>query len=259
VINEHSQAIADLIACCLLMRAKNVGERGVLRADSERLLSIGIEECGDWVTDDWLNLATGALAEAGLARSTRDPLGDRFYRIDAGELPALLRKANAELERFERDGLTGSLDVLDKGRFPALDAVSDHPTFERYADFGDEWLKRAIKRVNAELQSNPSSSELTVSDGARPTEPTPAKIALTEATRFELVKELRLVEQAIEAATLTNEEKAQARAFVIAARMLAESPDPPDDLIWELIQRASNLAGIASLFVSIIALFAAAS
>jgi hypothetical protein len=70
-----------------------------------------------------------------------------------------------------------------------------------------------------------------------------------------LVERLRLVERAIDELDISNADKAQARAYVVAMLALADAPDPPADLLWELVQRASQIAGIAALLISIVALF----
>lgn len=77
--------------------------------------------------------------------------------------------------------------------------------------------------------------------------------------RDELVRLLVKAERDLDALSGTNSEKGMARAYIVAARVLAEAPEPPEDLIWELVGRANSLAGVASLFVSIIALFATVS
>lgn len=87
----------------------------------------------------------------------------------------------------------------------------------------------------------------------------PSAFELSEERRESLTKLLIDAELALDAAGVGNMEKSMARAYIIAAKTLAEAPDPPVDLIWELVNRASALAGIASLFVSILALFTAAS
>jgi hypothetical protein len=66
---------------------------------------------------------------------------------------------------------------------------------------------------------------------------------------------LKAVENAVAKASCSNEERAQARAYIFAINALAEAPDPPADLIWKLVERANSFAGIASLFVALVALF----
>ena len=72
-----------------------------------------------------------------------------------------------------------------------------------------------------------------------------------------LVAGLKQAEQRLDRLSIGNVEKAQARAYIIATLALAEAPEPPADLMWELLQRANNIAGIASLLVAVIALFVA--
>lgn len=50
---------------------------------------------------------------------------------------------------------------------------------------------------------------------------------------------------------LTNEQKSQSRVYLIAAKELADTPEPPSDIIWELIQRAGAICGILGLFLPI--------
>lgn len=86
----------------------------------------------------------------------------------------------------------------------------------------------------------------------------PSDFDLTEERREKLVALLRDSEEALDAIGAGNAEKAMARAYIVAAKVLAETPDPPADLIWELINRASQISGVASLFVSLISLFTVA-
>lgn len=81
--------------------------------------------------------------------------------------------------------------------------------------------------------------------------------SFSEDEQRKLIGLLTEVERALPSADGTNVEQAMAHAYIISARVLAEAPDPPSDLIWELVNRASQIAGIASLFVAIFALFAA--
>lgn len=86
----------------------------------------------------------------------------------------------------------------------------------------------------------------------------PSTFAMDEQKSANLVALLRKAEDGLDRIGAKNAEKAMARAYIVAAQALADAPDPPADLIWEIINRANNLAGVASLFVSIIALFTAA-
>lgn len=78
---------------------------------------------------------------------------------------------------------------------------------------------------------------------------------LSEAATTRLKAALANVDDAVSHSQASNEEKAQARAYVIAIQALADAPEPPADLIWEMITRANQLSGIASFFLSLIALY----
>ena len=87
----------------------------------------------------------------------------------------------------------------------------------------------------------------------------PSQFVLDEQKKAELVLLLAAAERTLDSLGMGNSEKATVRAYIIAARALSDVPDPPVDIIWELINRANSLAGIAALFVSIIALFTSAA
>jgi hypothetical protein len=119
----------------------------------------------------------------------------------------------------------------------------------------------------APAEENSSASVSDATDTASATDPSvdssswtglPSTFQLTDAKRESLVRLLSDTELALDAAGVGNSEKAMARAYIVAAKALADAPEPPADLIWEIINRANQLAGIASLFVSIIALFVSA-
>ena len=55
---------------------------------------------------------------------------------------------------------------------------------------------------------------------------------------------------------LSNPQAAQAVSLISVAVTLAEAPDPPSDLVWAVLERASHIAGVAALLVAIFALMA---
>jgi hypothetical protein len=83
----------------------------------------------------------------------------------------------------------------------------------------------------------------------------PRKGMLSEEAVHRLRVALNLVDDAVSRTTATNEEKAQARAYIIALNALAEAPEPPAELIWKIISLAAAIAGIGSLFVGLIDLY----
>jgi hypothetical protein len=84
----------------------------------------------------------------------------------------------------------------------------------------------------------------------------PSNYKLAEESRIRLTADLDKLTDILSVLDLGQETYSQVRAYVIAAKALAEAPEPQADLIWEIINRANQVAGIASLFVSILALFA---
>ena len=78
---------------------------------------------------------------------------------------------------------------------------------------------------------------------------------LTEEASGRLLIALKLADQALDQSQATNEVRSQARAYIVAIQALSEAPEPPADLIWQLVNRANSIAGIAAFFVSLMALF----
>ena len=79
----------------------------------------------------------------------------------------------------------------------------------------------------------------------------PTAAEITEARREKLAK---LTDKAISDLELIgagNEEKAQARSYLIALHALSEAPSPPSDLIWTIIERGMALVGVCELFYKI--------
>lgn len=132
----------------------------------------------------------------------------------------------------ERDGLTAPLDaiVTEKGDFVTAE--------------GGEYL--AIEQAAVDGRELLADSELWTGRVG--------KVLAETARREEFILLLDHAEKNLTLVSASNSERALARAYIIAAKTLAEAPEPPEDMIWELIFRASALAGVASLFVAIIAL-----
>ena len=84
----------------------------------------------------------------------------------------------------------------------------------------------------------------------------PKQGVLTAQATEKLKVALRIVDDAVAGANCSNEERAQARAYALAIHALADAPEPPADLIWQLVSRANSIAGIAALFISLFAVFA---
>ena len=50
---------------------------------------------------------------------------------------------------------------------------------------------------------------------------------------------------------ISNEEHRQAAAYMLAAKELVLAPSPPSEIIWDLIQKASAIAGIVQIVLQI--------
>jgi hypothetical protein len=117
---------------------------------------------------------------------------------------------------------------------------------ERQPDWG--WVAEEPKDIAQPGRETPQPPAIdSASWTGRPT--------LPPENRERLAVSLRAAERSLDVIQAGNAEKAQARAYIIAALALAEAPEPQDDLIWEIVSRANKLSGIAALFVSIVGLF----
>lgn len=149
---------------------------------------------------------------------------------------------NGQPVRLSGKGFRAAEDLDQQGNFVTLRSVFDDP-----GDSGgsSEAPQGAYLRDSAEAE---------IVSSARWTG-LPSDFDLSEEKRGALISLLHDAELALDSVSVSNNEKAMARAYIVAAKVLADAPEPPADLIWELIGRANALSGIASLLVSIIALF----
>jgi hypothetical protein len=83
----------------------------------------------------------------------------------------------------------------------------------------------------------------------------PPSFRLSQAKQDELLNLLGEAELSLDTLKMPNAEKAMARAYLVAAKTLADAPEPPIDIIWELLNRANQISGIAALLISIFGLF----
>ena len=116
-----------------------------------------------------------------------------------------------------------------------------------------------LQYVEDSLLSSNSVAELTASDVIEGSVWTglPQDFVLSDRGRAEIVNELDRTESSLVDMGVSQHDQSQARAYIVAARALLEAPEPEPELAWTILNRANQLAGIASLFISIIALFQA--
>lgn len=260
----RDQIISDHMAAAILMEARlrghSYGEKTALQLNTNDLGNLIFSHFEDLTyADAHLENAMQTLRECGLAKSSREPFEERFHRIEFSSLPKALAVAHKEGAKILKALENMRLDDADLGNFPTYRAFNEHRLIERYHDFGDQWLRAQISNLMFDLASWDEKNGAT-GKGEMATEGNnnPTRLTIDEGMRERIVDEVAKIHVAIEGTSVGNVEKAQARALLRAIEALADAPEPPGDLIWELLQRANNISGIASLFVSIIALFTAA-
>ena len=151
----------------------------------------------------------------------------------------------------------------------ALQSLSDSGYSKGRMTFGDErdqpvylspsGVRRAERLLEdgvvSVVQPDGVQSETPPSAGELYTTSLPADFVLSSEKREILTDELQKIELSLEDLPLSNSNKAQVRALVLAAKELSQAPEPPSDLIWEILNRANSVAGVLSLFVSVLSLF----
>ena len=83
----------------------------------------------------------------------------------------------------------------------------------------------------------------------------PKSGTLTPEASQRVIDAIRLAEDGLDRSGASNEVRAQALAYIVAIRALAEAPEPPADLIWQMAHRLNSIAGIAGLFIALVGLF----
>lgn len=149
-----------------------------------------------------------------------------------------------------KDGIGVILQPVEQERAELVDALSEITGSRMFISKGGR------------LPDNPREGDIVfqiadgpaVDSGAWTGLPKTGVLAPGAADRLKAV--LQSVEGAVEQGSLSNAEKAQARAYAVAIHALAEAPEPPADLIWKLVSRAADLATIGAFFTSLLALFA---
>ena len=140
----------------------------------------------------------------------------------------------------------------------------------RVKTLGEEALRRALNRIvqeddrrsmeekwleNSEVDPRDEESNTPVDIGQLDLKAGPDMDFFRSDDRKEAF--LRTAASEIEqvaASDLSSAQKSQAVGFLTAAKALAETPEPPVDLIWTILNRASAFAGIGSFFIALITL-----
>jgi hypothetical protein len=218
-----------------------------------------------WLDDEQLEALTSTVCDYAFAE----------YGIDAGG------KYVDDVNRILKDMLASNVIVhqgddyagnwyklrSDKKRDFASDRFPKNPVYNLVATLGEEALSRALIKISlednlrsmdekwAEANKNLGVAEELSRDRAIAAGPNPDFFKSESGKQaFAIAVDKAAVE--VEGSGLTNSEKAQAHGYLTAARALSDTPDPPVDLIWSILNRANYLAGIGSFFIALITLIA---
>ena len=192
-----------------------------VKAIFDAMMGSAIVRQGDEYTGYWYKLRPPHKAKLLADRRAKNPVADRVDQLGEEALRRALNRIVAE------DGLRSMEDKW--AEFNQGGLQSEVAT--------DDWEPDAQKENAVQLNSDYFHSEA-------------QKVRFISETDDQLA--------AVDAADLSNSERAQARGYLRAAKALAEVPDPPADLIWKIINRAASIAGIAGFFLTLLALIAAA-
>jgi len=171
-----------------------------------------------------------------------------YYKVDAAKFDDAMKQ--------------GAFDIRAYSTGQGFGNNKAYPFLEAFSDIGSDYLHEALESVEDRLavlgeESDEAAESISIDSalwtGLR------SDFTLSEKRQSTLIRELDLAEERLGSNSASQEIRAQARAYIIAAKVLSEAPDPPFELIWAIIGKANSLAGIASLFVSIIALFSTAA
>jgi len=200
-------------------------------------------------SDDWLHVMT-LQSRYGLNvdEAWRSKAMNFLKSRGDAEGRELVGEANTAMAK-----ITGSGIVYIEEKYGDKDGVGQVLTpIDHNDDIGDNFLDPA-DNLPTDYLNDREPSDIPI-DSSTWTG-LPKQGVMSEVAVGKLKGALRVAEDALSRSNATNEEMAQARAYVIAIHALADAPCPPADQIWSLIQAANGVAGIASFFVSLIALF----
>lgn len=243
--------LSEIYAACIVEYAKQQ-EGGILKGAGYSVIKYSRDFFNLPHSDAVIKSSFSILEKLGCLNKYSHDKIQTYYLVDSNKFFSSMKMGAFSVRMYH---IAGAVD--DDVKFQFL---------ESYADLGADFLYEAVESHDKDFTA---ISEL---DGELAMEDThldevsdvPVDSAAWTGRKVvpidhdSLLEMLREVEGRLDQLPLPNSEKASVRAHVMAAKMLADSPDPPDTIIWELISRANQICGVASLFVSILALFSAA-
>jgi hypothetical protein len=147
------------------------------------------------------------------------------------------------------------------------DRRAKNPATKLVGTLGEEALKRALMKIVAEDGLRSMEEKWAAADQVRSPELNAIAPEVlragpnleyfdSEVRRQSFTEAAERASMDVETSSLSNVEKAQAHGYLTAAKALSETPEPPVDLIWNILGRANNVAGIGSFFLALITLIA---
>lgn len=166
---QVSRPIADYVAMAMIGRVGDPddfvsmvtpvefqGSWQELRAEAEK-------RCGFELSDDTIRQAVRTLAKCGLARVSEDKYAGEFVKTYPDRFDAFVTKAEKEIEKATQED--DELGIVTRpSDYPNAAALNQHSVVGDYSELGDEWLRRALAGLRAQVAEAGSLSDLLVSN-----------------------------------------------------------------------------------------------
>lgn len=218
-----------------------------------------------WIDKAQLDALAATTCDYAFAEYGIDARG-KYADVVAGMLIDMIGYAAIAQKGDDYAGHWYKLRVPAKTKFVS-ERLGKNPVSSLIGSLGEEALKRALTKIVAEdgLRSmeekwaanneGVSDAEQSALSDALLAGPNP-DFFNSEARKKSFGDAVERVKVEVEGSDLSNSDKAQAHGYLTAARALSDTPDPPIDLIWSILNRANNLAGIGSFFLALLTLIA---
>jgi len=261
-MNSGAKSLSDFCPAMILACArKRTPGRSRWKVGTEELALALQQDFGDLaISEGFVSKALATLSDAGLCRIDRT--GDAYsYEVNA-DLQGLVQRAYSEREKFSQATVLDDISALYE-RLRSFRLISDYPAIENYYYYGDGWLQRRVRELisprNEKNKRKPQRKKLpsvrSDKPKAIPVGSYSDEVIISAVDPDRILEILQDIEVKMASMTISNSEMAAAHSYILAIRALANSPDPDFNLIWIIVERAAAVAGIASLFLSLVALF----
>lgn len=137
--------------------------------------------------------------------------------------------------------------------------LDNDEVFQESKEIGDRYFSDVFEAIERAAVSGEAIEGSQIGDSDQPINAPDKHFFASEANKVTFLRDSADALENVEAAELSNSVKAQARGHLLAARALADTPEPPIDLIWTILNRANSIAGIGAFFLGLIMLIAAVS